>query len=124
MLEYIRLAMQSNSYQISCNLCCNFFFVYTGSDFQLDPDRNLATVTNNASDHGRCFRIIITEDSGHETTEKFSISFTVSSVQPEGVNVNTSNEAAVFIQDDDGKSLYWARFCEITTRAHTRTLRA
>ena len=121
MLEYIRLAIQSNSYQISCKLCC--LFVYTGSDFQLDPDKNLATVTNNASDHGRCFRIIITEDSGRETTEKFNISFTVSSVQPEGVNVTTSNEAVIFIQDDDGKN-YWTRFCEIITTAHARTLRA
>ena len=81
--------------------------VYTGSDFQLD--RNLVTVTNNASDRGRCFRINITEDSDRETTEQFNISFNVSSVQPDGVNINTSSEAIIFIQDDDGKSLYWAR---------------
>ena len=85
------------------------FFVYTGSDFQLDLDRNLVTVTNNASDRGRCFRIIITEDSDPEITEQFNISFNVSSVYPEGVNINTSSEAIIFIQDDDGKSLYWAR---------------
>ena len=81
-------------------------FVYTGSDFQLD--RNLVTVTNNASDRGRCFRINITEDSDRETTEQFNISFNVSSVQPDGVDINTSSEAIIFIQDDDGKSLYWA----------------
>ena len=86
-----------------------FFCVHTGSDFQLDLDRNLVTVTNNASDRGRCFRIIITEDSDRETTEQFNISFNVSSVQPDGVNINTSSEAIIFIQDDDGKSLYWAR---------------
>ena len=87
----------------------NFFavFVYTGSDFQLD--RNLVTVTNNASDRGRCFRINITEDSDRETTEQFNISFTVVSVQPEGVNINNFSEAIVYIRDDDGKSLYWAR---------------
>ena len=78
--------------------------MYTGSDFQLDLDRNLATVTNNASDHGRCFRMIITEDSDSEPTEQFNISFTVISVQPEGVKINTSSEAIVYIQDDDGKS--------------------
>ena len=86
-----------------------FFCVYTGSDFQLDLDRNLVTVTNNASDRGRCFRINITEDSDRETTEQFNFSFNVSSVQPDGVNINTSSEAIIFIQDDDGKSLYWAR---------------
>ena len=85
------------------------FFVYTGSDFQLDLDMNLVTVTNNASDRGRCFRINITEDSDHETTEQFNISFNVSSVYPDGVNINTSSEAIIFIQDDGGKSLYWAR---------------
>ena len=69
---------------------------------------NLVTVTNNASDRGRCFRIIITEDSDPEITEQFNISFTVISVQPEGVNINTSSEAIVYIQDD-GKSLYWVR---------------
>ena len=94
--------------------------MYTGSDFQLDPDKNLATVTNNASDHGRCFRIIITEDSDHETTEQFSINFTVISVQPEGVNINTSNEAVIFLQDDDGKSLYWESLCEVITIARTK----
>ena len=85
------------------------FCVYTGSDFQLDLDRNLVTVTNNASDRGRCFRINITEDSDRETTEQFNISFNVSSVQPDGVNINTSSEAIIFIQDDDGKSHCWTR---------------
>lgn len=78
--------------------------MYTGSDFQLDPDGNLAKLTSNASDRGRCFKIIITEDSDRETTEQFNISFTVSSVQPKGVNISTSSEAVLFIQDDDGKS--------------------
>ena len=89
--------------------------MYTGSDFQLDPDNNLATVTNNVSDHGRCFRIIITEDSDSEPTEQFNINFTVMSVQPEGVNISTSNEAVIYIQDDDGKSHYWASLCEVIT---------
>ena len=90
-------------------LCCTFF-VYTGNDFQLDSSTVCvsATVNNNASDHGRCFRINITEDSDSEPTEQFNISFTVISVQPEGVNINTSSEAVIFIQDDDGKSHYWA----------------
>ena len=78
--------------------------MYTGRDFQLDLDRNLATVTNNASDRGRCFRIIITEDSDSEPTEQFNISFTVISVQPEGVNINNFSETIVYIRDDDGKS--------------------
>jgi len=83
--------------------------VYTGNDFQLDPSIVcvLATV-NNAFDCGSCFRINITEDSDSEPTEQFNISFTVISVQPEGVNINTSSEAIVFIQDDDGKSHCWA----------------
>ena len=86
--------------------------MHTGSDFQLDLDRNSVTVTNNASDHGRCFGIIITEDSDREPTEQFNISFTVVSVQPEGVNINTSSEAIVYIRDDDGKSQYWRLVCE------------
>ena len=93
---------------MSCKLCC--LFVYTGSDFQLDIDRSLATVTNNASDHSRCFTIIITGDSDPEITEQFNISFNVSSVQPEGVNINTSSEAIVYIHD--GKSQYWRLICE------------
>ena len=92
---------------MSCKLCC--LFVYTGSDFQLDIDRSLATVTNNASDHSRCFTIIITGDSDPEITEQFNISFTVISVQPEGVNISNFSEAIVYIQND-GKSLYWASF--------------
>ena len=69
----------------------------------------LATVNNNASDRGRCFRINITEDSDSEPTEQFNISFTIISVQPEGVNINNFSEAIVYIQDDDGKSQYWAK---------------
>ena len=68
----------------------------------------LATVNNSVSDCGSCFRIHITEDSDSELTEQFSISFTVISVQPEGVNINNFSEAIIYIQDDDGKSLYWA----------------
>ena len=107
LLEYIWLAMQSN--------LSVAFIMYTGSDFQLDPDNNLATVTNNVSDHGRCFRIIITEDSDSEPTEQFNINFTVISVQPEGVNISTFSEAIIHIQDDDGKSHYWASLCEVIT---------
>ena len=86
-----------------------FFFVYAGNDFQLDSSTVcvLATVNNNASDCGSCFRIHITEDSDSEQTEQFNINFTVISVQPEGVNISTSNEAIIYIQDDDGKSHYW-----------------
>ena len=98
--------------------------MYTGSDFQLDHNRNLVTVTNNSSDHGRCFKISIKEDRDRETTEQFNISFTVISVQPEGVNINTFSEAVIYIQDDDGKSHYWASLCERVIRAHTRTMKA
>ena len=86
--------------------------MHTGSDFQLDLDRNSVTVTNNASGHGRCFGIIITEDSDREPTEQFNVSFTVVSVQPEGVNINNFSEAIVYIRDDDGKSQYWRLVCE------------
>ena len=70
----------------------------------------LATV-NNASDCGSCFRINITEDSDSEPTEQFNISFTVISVQLEGVNINNFSEAIVYIQDDDSKSHYWGLVC-------------
>ena len=72
----------------------------------------LATVSNNTSDCGSCFRINITEDSDSEPTEQFNISFTVISVQPEGVNINNFSEAIVYIRDDDGKSQYWGVVCE------------
>ena len=77
--------------------------MYTGSDFQLDQDRKLATV------HNRCFGVTIKEDNNPEPTEQFTISFSVTLVQAEGVNINNFSEAIVYIQDDDGKSLYWAR---------------
>ena len=72
--------------------------MYTGSDFQLDPDRKLVTMSN------RCFGIIIKEDNNPEPTEKFNLSFNVTLVQAEGVNINTSSDAIIFIQDDDGKN--------------------
>ena len=83
--------------------------MYIGDDFQLNPSPVcvLATVSSNASDCGSCFRISITEDSDSEPTEQFNICFTVISVQPEGVNTNTSSEAVIYIQDDDGESQYW-----------------
>ena len=74
----------------------------------------LATVNSNASDCGSCFRINITEDSDSEPTEQFNISFTVISLQPEGVKINNSSEAIVYIQDDDGKRpKLGASLCEI-----------
>ena len=94
-------------------LCCTLF-AYAGNDFQLNPSTVCvsATVSNNASDCGSCFRINITEDSDSEPTEQFNISFTVISVQPEGVNINNFSEAIVYIRDDDGKSQYWGVVCE------------
>ena len=91
-------------YESSMRLCCTFF-VYTGNDFQLDSSAVcvLAIANNNAPDCGSCFRINITEDSDSEPTEQFNISFTVISVQPEGVNINNFSEAVIYIQDDDGK---------------------
>ena len=89
-------------------LCCTLF-ACTGNDFQLDQSIVCVSATvNNASDCGSCFRINITEDSDSEPTEQFNISFTVISVQPEGVNINNFSEAIVYIRDDDGKSQYWA----------------
>ena len=102
------------SLQTKLKLCCTFV-VYTGNDFQLDPSTVcvFATVNNSVSDCGSCFRINITEDSDSEPTEQFIISFTVKSVQPEGVNVNNFSEAIIYIRDDDGKNHYWASLCEI-----------
>ena len=74
--------------------------MYTGSDFQLDPDRTLATM------HNRCFGITIKEDNDPEPTEQFTISFSVNFVQAEGVNINNSSEAIIYIEDDDGKMGY------------------
>ena len=91
------------------------FFMYIGNDFQLDPSTVcvLAVVNNNGSDCSGCFRIHITQDTDSEPTEQFNISFTVSSVQPEGVNINNFSEATIYIRDDDdGKSHYWATVCE------------
>ena len=83
--------------------------MYTGNDFHLDPSPVcvLATVSSNVSDCGSCFRINITEDRDPEQTEQFNISFTVISVQPDGVNINNFSEAVIYIQDDDGESHYW-----------------
>ena len=74
--------------------------MYTGSDFQLDPDRTVATMNN------RCFGITIKEDNDPEPTEQFTISFSVNLVQAEGLNINNSSEAIIFILDDDGKKGY------------------
>ena len=89
-----------------------FFFMYTASDFQLH--RDLATVNNNASNPGRCFRIIITEDSDPEPAENFTISFVVNSTQPKGVNISINqNEAVIIIQENDSKNhwfpMMWVR---------------
>ena len=75
-------------------------FMYTGSDFQLDPDRKLATV------HDRCFGVTIKEDNNPEPTEQFNISFSVNLVQVDGVNINNFSEAIIFIQDDDGNPFF------------------
>ena len=75
-------------------------FMYTGSDFQLDPDRKLATV------HNRCFGVTIKEDNNPEPTEQFNISFSVNLVQVDGVNINNFSEAIIFIQDDDGNPFF------------------
>ena len=74
--------------------------MYTASDFQLDPDRKLATA------HNRCFGITIKEDNNLEPTEQFNISFSVNLVQAEGVNINVSSEATIFIQDNDGNPFF------------------
>ena len=95
-------------------------FIYAGNDFQLDTSTVcvLAVVNSNVSDCGSCFRINITEDSDSEPTEQFNISFTVISVQPEGVNINNFSEAIIYIRDDDGKSHYWTSLCEIIEGQH------
>ena len=74
--------------------------MFTGSDFQLDSNRALSTMSN------RCFGITMKEDNNPEPTEQFTISFTVNLVQAEGVNINNFSEAIIFIQDDDGKKGY------------------
>ena len=74
-------------------------------------------MSNDAFDCASCFRIDITEDSDTEPTEQFNISFTVISVQPEGVSINTFSEAIIYIQDGDGKNHYWATL-QIIERQH------
>ena len=86
-----------------------FFFMYTASDFQVHPGGDLATVNNNASNPGRCFRINITKDGNPEPEENFTIKFMVNTTQPEGVNINISSiqsEAVIIIQENDCKS-HW-----------------
>ena len=68
--------------------------MYTGSDFQLGPDRTMSN---------RCFGITIKEDNDPEPTEQFNISFIVNLVQVDGVNINNFSEAIIYIQDNDGK---------------------
>ena len=90
-----------------CAPYCFFFCLHTGRDFQLHPDSDLATVNNIASNPGRCFRIIITEDSDPERAENFTISFVVNRTQPEGVNISSiRSEAVITIEDNDCKS-HW-----------------
>ena len=91
-----------------------FLLLHTGRDFQLHPDSDLATVNNNASNPGRCFRIIITNDSDPEPAENFTISFVVNRTQPEGVNISSiQSEAVITIEDNDSKChwflMMWAR---------------
>ena len=84
-----------------------FFFMYTDSDFHLHPGGDLATVNNNASNPGRCFRINITEDGNPEPAENFTINFMLNRTQPEGVNISSiQHEAVITIQDNDSKS-HW-----------------
>ena len=84
-----------------------FFLLHTGKDFQLHPDSDLATVSNNASNPSRCFRIIITNDSDPEPAENFTISFVVNRTQPEGVNISINqSEAVITIEENDRKS-HW-----------------
>ena len=81
--------------------------MYTESDFQVHPGGDLATVNNNASNPGRCFRIYITEDSNPEPEENFTIKFMVNTTQPEGVNISSIlSEAVIIIQENDCKS-HW-----------------
>ena len=81
--------------------------LHTGRDFQLHPDSDLATVSNNASNPGRCFRIMITDDSDPERAENFTISFVVNRTQPEGVNISINqSEAVITIEENDRKS-HW-----------------
>ena len=63
----------------------------TGSDFQLDPDKTVATKTN------RCFGITIKEDNNPESTEPFTVRFSVTLVQA-GVNIKTLSKVIVFIE--------------------------
>ena len=54
-----------------------------------------------------CFRIVIVDDSDPEPAENFTISFVVSKVQPEGVNISINqSEAVIIIQENDRKT-YW-----------------
>ena len=80
------------------------------NDFQ--PIVN-ATVTLRSSTAGSdgCFRIVIVDDSDPEEAENFTISFVVSKVQPEGVNISVNqSEAVIIIQENDRKSC-WCSLC-------------
>ena len=60
-----------------------------------------------------CFRIVILDDSDPEQAENFTISFVVSRVQPEDVNISINqSEAVITIQENDRKS-HW---CSIGVR--------
>ena len=52
-----------------------------------------------------CFRIVVIDDSDPEPAENFTISFVVTMVQPEGVNISVNqSEAVITIQENDRKS--------------------
>ena len=84
-----------------------FLLLHTGRDFQLHPGSDLATVSNNASNPGRCFRIIITEDSDPEPAENFTISFVVNRTQPEGVNISINQSKAVITIEENDRKSHW-----------------
>ena len=80
------------------------------NDFQ--PIVN-ATVTlrSSTTSSDRCFTIVIVDDSDPEEAENFTISFVVSKVQPEGINISINNtEAVIIIQENDRKSR-WCSLC-------------
>ena len=77
------------------------------SDTGAENDFEIVNATVLLRNSTGCFRIVIVDDSDPEPEENFTISFVVSKVQPEGINISVDqSEAVIIIQESDRKS-HW-----------------
>ena len=71
---------------------------------------NATVILRNSNNTGAdsCFRIVVVDDSDPEPAENFTISFVVTMVQPDGVNISVNqSEAIITIEENDRKSRWY-----------------